>query len=167
MRRLFMILAVLALTFSLAIGVSAATEASSVSCHATVSSDESCDVTLTAIFRLEESVSELNFPVPAKASGVTLNGSRVGSSVSGKVRLIDLTQITGGMAGEFSAVITYRLSDVVAFNDEGLLMLDVPLLSGFDYPVKKIECSVMLPGEVVSKPSFVSGYHQTSIEHAD
>ena len=164
MRRLFMILAVLALTFSLAIGVSAATEASSVSCHATVSSDESCDVTMTAIFRLEEAVSELSFPVPAKASGVTLNGSRVGSSVSGKVRLIDLTQITGGMAGEFSAVITYRLSDVVAFNDEGLLVLEVPLLSGFDYPVKKIECSVMLPGEVVSKPSFVSGYHQTSIE---
>jgi len=163
-RRVLILLSVLVLIFGMAVSVSAATEASSVSCHAIVSSDESCEVTLTAIFRLEEAVSELTFPVPAKASGITLNGSRVGSSVSGKVRLIDLTQITGGMAGEFSAVVTYRLNDVVDFTEEGMLLLDVPLLSGFDYPVKKIECSVMLPGEVVSKPSFVSGYHQTNIE---
>lgn len=164
MRRVFLLLTLLILIFSLAVGASAATEASTVSCHATVNSDESCNITVTAVFRLEEAVPELNFPVPAKASGITLNGHRVGSSVSDKIRYVDLTQITGGMAGEFSAVLTYRINDVVDFNEEGLLVLDVPLLSGFDYPVKKLECSVMLPGEVVSKPAFISGYHQTNIE---
>ena len=164
MRRFLLSVAVLVLIFSLALSVSAANEASSVSCHATVSSDESCDITVTAIFRLEEAVAELTFPVPAKASGITLNGSRVGSSVSGDFRYVDLTQITGGMAGEFSAVLTYRINDVVDYTEEGILLLDVPLLSGFNYPVKKLECSVMLPGEIVSKPAFVSGYHQTNIE---
>ena len=164
MRRLFLFVTVLMLLFALTIGVSAATEASDISIHATVSSDESCDVTITAIFRLEEAVPKLTFPIPAKASGVTLNGSRVGSSISNGVRHLDLTQITGGMAGEFSAVITYRLNDVVDYNEEGMLVLEVPLLSGFKYPVKKLESSVMLPGEVVSKPSFVSGYHHANIE---
>lgn len=164
MRRLLIPILLLILLFCLATGVSAATEASSVSCTAVVSSDESCDITITAIFRLEEAVSELKFPVPAKASGITLNGSRVGSSVSGGVRLVDLTQITGGMAGEFSAVLTYRLSDVVGFTEEGILVLEVPLLSGFSYPIKKLECSIMMPGEVVSKPAFVSGYHHANIE---
>ena len=141
MRRFLLSVTVLVLIFSLALSVSAANEASSVSCHATVSSDESCDITVTAIFRLEEVVAELNFPVPAKASGITLNGSRVGSSVSGDFRYVDLTQITGGMAGEFSAVLTYRIHDVVDYTEEGILLLDVPLLSGFNYPVKKLECS--------------------------
>ena len=164
MRRLLIPITLLILLFCLATGVSAATEASSVSCTAVVSSNESCDVTVTAIFRLEEAVSELKFPVPVKASGITLNGSRVGSSISGDVRLIDLTQITGGMAGEFSAVITYRLNDVVGFTEEKILLLEVPLLSGFNYPIKKLECSIMMPGEVVSKPAFVSGYHHANIE---
>lgn len=164
MRRLFLPVMLLVLLFCLATGVSAATEASNISCHAIVSSDESCDFTVTAIFRLEEAVSELTFPLPAKASGITLNGSRVGSSVSNEVRHVDLTQITGGMAGEFSAVLTYRLNDVVSFSDDGLLVLEVPLLSGFEYPVKKLECSVMLPGEIVTKPAFVSGYHHSNIE---
>ena len=42
-------------------------------------------------------------------------------------------------------VITYHLNDVVAFNDDGLLVMQVPLLSGFNYPVAKLEASVLLP----------------------
>lgn len=164
MRRFFISILLVVLMLSLAVSVSAETQATSVSTFATVSSDESCDVTMTVSFHLDEPVSKLTFPIPNKANNVTLNGSRTGTSGSGGVRLVDLTKITGGLPGDFTVVITYHLNDVVAFNEEGFLVLDVPLLSGFDYPVAKLEASVLLPGEVVTKPAFSSGYHNTNIE---
>ena len=150
--------------FSLAVSVSAETQATGVTTFATVTSDESCDVTMTVTIHLDEPVAKLTFPIPAKANNVTLNGSRTSTSGSGGVRMVDLTKITGGLPGDFTVVITYHLNDVVAFNDAGILVLNVPLLSGFDYPVAKLEASVLLPGEVVTKPAFSSGYHNTNIE---
>lgn len=164
MRRFFICILLVVLMLSLAVSVSAETQATSVSTFATVTSDESCDVTMTVSFHLDEPVSKLTFPIPHKANNVTLNGSRTGTSGSGGVRLVDLTKITGGLPGDFTVVITYHLNDVVAFNEEGFLVLDVPLLSGFDYPVAKLEASVLLPGEVVTKPAFSSGYHNANIE---
>lgn len=164
MRRILICTLLVVLIFSLSVSVSAETQASSVATYATVSSDESCDVTMTVTLHLDEAVSKLTFPIPAKANNVTLNGSRVSTSSSGGVRHIDLTRITGGLPGEFTVVITYHLNDVVAYNDTGFLVLQVPLLSGFDYPVEKLEGSVLLPGEVVTKPTFSSGYHHTNIE---
>lgn len=164
MRRLTLCLLLVVLVLSLSIHTCAVTQANSVAAYATVSSDESCDVTMTVTVHLDEAVSKLTFPVPAKANNVTLNGSRVSTSSSGGVRQIDLTRITGGLPGEFTVVITYHLNDVVAYNDAGILVLQVPLLSGFDYPVEQMECSVLLPGEIVTKPTFSSGYHQTNIE---
>ena len=164
MRRILVFISAMVLILSLAVSVSAITEVTQVSTHASVSSDESCDISITATFHLDTAVSELYFPLPRQASNVTLNGSRIGSSISGDVRLIDLTSITGGMPGDFSAVVTFHLSDVVAFNENGLLVLEVPLLYGFDYPITKLECSVLLPGEIVTEPAFSSGYHHTNIE---
>lgn len=164
MRRFAICIALLVLVLSLSVSAFAATQATSVTTYANVTSDESCDVTITVTFHLDDPLSKLTFPVPAKANNITLNGSRVSSSASGGVRRIDLTKVTGGMPGDFTAVITFHLNDVVSFNDEGFLVLEVPLLSGFDYPVSKLECSVLLPGEVVTKPSFSSGYHNTNIE---
>ena len=164
MRRFFLCLMLLVLMFSLAIHASAETQATSVSTFATVTSDESCDVTMTVSIHLDEPVAKLTFPVPAKANNVTLNGSRTSTSGGDGVRLVDLTKITGGLPGDFTVVITYHLNDVVAFNEDGLLVMQVPLLSGFNYPVAKLESSVLLPGEVVTKPTFSSGYHNANIE---
>ena len=164
MRRFLICITLLVLILSLSVSVSAATQAKSVATYATVTSDESCDVTMTVTLHLDDPLSKLSFPVPNKANNITLNGSRVSSSASGGVRTIDLSKVTGGMPGDFTAVITFHLNDVVSFNEEGFLVLEVPLLSGFDYPVSQLECSVLLPGEVVTKPSFSSGYHNTNIE---
>ena len=164
MRRFVICITLLVLIFSLSVSVSAATQAKSVATYATVTSDESCDVTMTVTLHLDDPLSKLSFPVPNKANNITLNGSRVSSSASGGVRTIDLSKVTGGMPGDFTAVITFHLNDVVSLNEEGFLVLEVPLLSGFDYPVSQLECSVLLPGEVVTKPSFSSGYHNTNIE---
>lgn len=164
MRRLTIFFLLLALIVSLSVSVCAQTQANSISTYATVSSNESCEVTMTVVFHLDDPLAELTFPVPAKASNVTLNGSRVATSRSGQVRYIDLTKLTGGLPGDFTAVITFHLKDVVSYNDAGLLVMQVPLLSGFAYPVMQLDGSVMLPGEVVTKPSFSSGYHNANIE---
>lgn len=164
MRRFIICILLVVLMCSLAISASAETQATSVATYATVTSDESCDVTMTVTIHLDEPVAKLTFPIPKKANNVTLNGSRTSTSAAGGVRLVDLTKITGGLPGDFTVVITYHLNDVVSYNEDGLLVMSVPLLSGFDYPVAQLEGSVLLPGEVVTKPSFSSGYHNTNIE---
>lgn len=165
MRRISLIVLTLMLILALTLSVSAQTAAKQVTIGATVSSDESCTVTLSATFRLEQAVEELTFPLPLEASTITLNGSRVGSSVSGEARLVDLSGITGGMAGEFTATFTYRLKDVITKNSvTNAPELQLPLLSGFSYPVEKFSFTVTLPGTISTKPAFTSGYHQANIE---
>ena len=164
MRRVFIWFMAFALVLSCAISVSAASSASHIGAYATVSSDETCQVTITATIRLEEAVSKLYFPVPGDARNVTLNGSRVRASKEGDARLVNLSGIVGKMTGEFTVNIHYSLSDTVYRDEDGLLRLRVPLLAGFEHPVEAMEFSVTLPGAPQNKPSFSSGYHQTSIE---
>lgn len=164
MRKLIGIAVTVMLIVSLALSVSAANSATAVTATAAVGTDEGCDVTLVVTIHLDTPAEALTFPVPANAASITLNGSRVGATQTNEARLVDLTKITGGMAGEFTFTITYRLKDVVDTNEEGFLQLQVPLLSGFVYPVQKLDFSVTLPGAVNAKPAFSSGYHQANIE---
>lgn len=164
MRRFVLAFTAIAWMIALSLGVSAATGASLVSSQVTVLTDESCEVVLTATFRLEEGMDDLTFPLPVDAVNVTLNGVRVGTAVSGEARHVDISRVTGGLAGEFSMVITYRLKDVVDFNEEGFLQARIPLLAGFAYPVENLNISVTMPAAVADKPAFSSGYHQSNIE---
>jgi hypothetical protein len=43
-------------------------------------------------------------------------------------------------------------------------MMEVPLLSGFEYPVNAMSFSVTMPGEITGKPGFTSSYLQTGVE---
>lgn len=164
MRRLCMLLTVLILIFGLCLSANAVTQATMVKSQASVLVDESCEVVTTVTFHLDAPVDNLTFPLPLEASNVTLNGARVGTSMQGDFRHVDISRITGGMAGEFSVVISYRLKDVVAFSQEGLLQAKIPLLSGFAYPVKAMELTVTMPEAVTEKPAFSSGYHKSNIE---
>ena len=164
MRRIFILLIAVALVFSCAVSVSAANSTSKIGAFATVSSDGSCQVTITATIRLDTVDEDLYFPVPGDATNITLNGSRVRTSRQGDIRRVKLSGITGKMTGEFTINIHYSLPDTVYRDEDGLLRLRVPLLAGFAYPVEAMEFSVTLPGEIENKPAFSSGYHQTSIE---
>lgn len=164
MRRILILLIALGLAVSCVFSVSAATSASHIGAFATVDANGDCQVTVTATIRLEEAVEDLYFPVPGQARNVTLNGSRVRASRQGDTRMIKLSGITGKMTGEFTINVHYSLSDTVYRDEDGLLRLQVPLLAGFAYPVEGMEFSVTLPGQIENKPSFSSGYHQTSIE---
>lgn len=144
--------------------VFAETGANSVSIYATVSQDGSCQVTATVLLHLEQAVGDLSFPVPLEAESVTLNGSRVRAAKTATARQVDLSDIAGNLVGEFSITITYILRDLVSYNDINVLELQLPLLSGFAYPIQQLEYSVTMPSEVKGKPAFSSGYHQSNIE---
>lgn len=144
--------------------VSAESRANSVSVFATVSSDGSCQVTVTALLHLEQAVGQLYFPLPLNAESVTLNGARVRTTRTATARQVDLSGIAGNLVGEFSITMTYILRDLVSYNEDEILQLQLPLLSGFDYPVEQFAYSVTLPGTVGNQPSFSSGYHQANIE---
>lgn len=164
MRRVFGLVLAVLITVLLAVPVSGATEATACSVHATVSSDSSCQVTVTANLRLEQAQENLTFPVPKEAVNVTLNGSRVRTSSQNGVRLVDLSKVVGNATGNFSVNIHYTLNDVIHTDENGILQLQLPLLSGFVYPVEAMEFSVTLPGQFAGLPSFSSGYHQADIE---
>ena len=163
MRRIVMVILTLCLLLTLAVSVSAATEATHIGAYGTVSPDSSCSVSLTVTLRVEQP-ENLQFPVPKEATNVTVNGSRVRTRATQTARMIDLSGILGGMAGEFTLNIHYTIKDVVHTSETGTLELQVPILSGFSYPVDQLDFSITLPGKVSEKPHFSSGYHQTDIE---
>ena len=164
MRKLFALASAMVLILALTGSVSAETGASNAGFHATVSADGSCQVSLTATLHLEQPAGKLTFPVPGEATGITLNGSRVRAAKSGQFRYVDLSDTLGQMVGDASITIHYTLADVLNTTDSGALQLALPILCGFDHSVKAMEFSITLPGQISTRPTFTSGYHQTDIE---
>jgi len=164
MRRLVSFMIALILILSLAGTVSAATGVSKLSSFTTVSSDGSCHISMTVTLHLEQAVEKLYFPIPGNATAVSLNGSRVSAGKSGDVRRINLSRLVKNVVGDITANIQYSLHDVIHTTEAGSLEMQVPMLSGFEYPVELLEFSVTLPGAIDVLPGFVSGYHQARIE---
>lgn len=162
MRRIAAVLAVLLIIVMLATGVWADSSVSKARVTANVATNGSCMVTLSATLVLEESTPGLVFPIPADATNVFLNGSRARTVKNGNIREVDLSSVTGTAIGTFSIVIEYTLSDVITGTDK--LQLELPLLSGFAYPLKTLDFRVELPGAFPESPAFSSGYHQADIE---
>lgn len=175
MSRFLALLSCLLLTLGLCTGVSAAdtgTRAYSVNVFATVSADGSCDVTTTVTLHVETVQDKLTYPVPASASGVTLNGSPVLTEKSDQARLVNISRILDGMTGDFSFTVGYTVTGAVKTvstkTEDGdpiqKLELELPLLAGFAYPMDELQFSINLPGVIDQDPRFVSGYHQGNIE---
>lgn len=164
MRRFARILTVFLLCFALASSVMAASSASDVKSYSTVSMDGSCQVTLNLTLQLDGNEGTVRFPIPREAKSITVNGSAAGSRRSGDVKEVKLTGFGGGQAGTFSLSLHYILPNTVTTTEEGKLLLELPLLSGFSYPIEQMEFTVTLPGAVTGSPAFSSGYHKSSIE---
>ncbi len=146
--------------------VSAATEGNSVQCNATVMADGSAQVSITVRLHLEDPQEDLQFPIPAQAENVLLNGAQVRTRISGDVANVQLGNFVSGDSG---FTISYSLPRVVEVQtdekgENEKLMLVLPLLSGFFAPIDSLELTVVLPMEVPGRPGFVSGYHQQGIE---
>ncbi len=164
MRKIVVLLLTALLVCSLCVSVCAVPAANSANLYGTVSSDGSCQVTLTVNLHLDRVVEDLRFPLPKNASNITVNGARARSRVENGLRQVDISGIAGKIVGDFSLTFTYTLSDLVGKNSVDQLELQLPVLSGFAYPVQALEISVMLPGPVTAKPAFSSGYHMANIE---
>lgn len=164
MRRIVTVIFSLLFLVSLTLSVFAATGATGSSVFATVSSDGSCQINLTATLHIEGGGEKITFPVPVQASNVTLNGSRARAPKKDDLRQVELSGIVGNVTGDFSISIGYTLQDVIHRTETDTLELRLPLLSGFGYSIEKLDFSVSLPGAPEGQPAFSSGYHQTDIE---
>lgn len=152
--------------------VYAESSASKVESWATVTSGGACQVTMTVRINMDTPAAGLTFPLPRGAKDVAVNGNsaRTYSSASDPdVVLTDLSFLDGYI-GENTVTFSYTLSDVLHTerNEQtkrSYLVMSVPLLSGFDYPVKELAFSITMPGDVTGKkPTFTSGFLQTNIE---
>ena len=160
MRRIGILLILLLL---LTLPVSAFSGISSALSDTQVSSDGSCQITLTLQLTMDSITPSLVFPLPEGASDITLNGSAASVAHSGNVRNVDLSGVVSA-PGSYSLTVRYRLSDAIVRDEEEQLFLVLELLSGFEYPVDSLEFTVKLPGEVAQDPAFSSTYYPETIE---
>lgn len=164
MRRITAVIFVFALLAVFVLPVQALSSASA-NAHATVSSSGECQVVVTGTIHLDRPTETLTFPVPRDAHSVKLDGSRASTEKTDTVLLVDLSKKAGGMSGDLPFTITYTLSDVVVQAETGT-QVQIPLLSGFPYPIEHFEYSVTLPGALPegAKPAFIGGYQQSGVE---
>ena len=158
--------------------VSAETAATQVDLQCTVTSEGDCLVTATVNLRLEAALDKLTFPVPQDAKNITVNGSNAAATHYASALQVDLSRISKGYVGDASVRIGYTLPGAVKITtlnqaavDAGkekpqrALVLTVPLLSGFEYPVEAMNFTITMPNNCVGlSPSFTSIYRQESIE---
>ena len=178
LRRTRLIRCILILVFCLCLmstAVSAATSATDMNAMITVSADGRCQVSTTIRIHFAEPASRLTFPLPKDAQNVSVNGSSVRTYTSATdpdVVLADLSSLNG-ITGDYQLMFSYTLPDVIRTEqsqnngillNEGKLVMEIPLLSGFEYPVDALSFSVTMPGEVKTKPTFTSTYMQSSVE---
>lgn len=164
MRRLVSLLSALLFLLLLAGGVSAATNVSELDSQSVLQSDGSCQVTLQLRLHLDGGEEKLAFPLPGNASAIRVNGTSAGTYRDSGLTMVNLSPILGGLAGDFTLTLQYRLPNGVRADDGGKLTLTLPLLSGFAYPIERMTLTVRFPGELSGRPSFSSGYYRTSVE---
>lgn len=138
-----------------------ASSISSMTTAASVGTDGKVQVSLTATIVLSESHSQLLFPLGKNVTGVTLNGATARTEKSDDIVSVRLTNLA---AGTVTVNIHYTQSGLITVDSLGHPQLQLPLLQGFLYPVENLQFSVTLPGSFTEKPTFSSGYHQSSIE---
>jgi len=163
MRKIICLVAALLLVFSLSMGV-CASSATQIQTVATIAPDGVCQVTMTVSVQLDQSDPDLYFPIPENAYNVSLNGNRVGTAKADGQQRIDLSGILGGMTGNFGFTVNYSCTGVIVTTEEGIMQLQLPILSGFTYGVDTLNFSVTLPGMFTTLPAFSSGYHMANIE---
>ena len=174
--QVFILCAVLACVVCLP--VSAESAATRVDLQCTVTSGGDCLMTATVNLRLEAALDRLTYPVPLNAKEITVNGSKAAASRTASALQVDLSRISQGYVGEASVRVSYTLPKAVkiqTLNEAAVasgkekpnreLVLTIPLLSGFEYPVESMNFTITMPNNCVGlDPTFTSIYRQEGIE---
>ena len=149
--------------------------------YCTVNPDGDCLVNLTVTLHLDNSGSEMSFPLPANATDITMNGNAPKTTKTEEAIYVDISKFTEGLVGDFTLRFDYTIPKAVkvkvlpdnatsaekeAFEEsfkQAPLQLTLPLLCGFAYPVNNLQFVVYLPSNIVNRPAFTSIYRQTGI----
>ena len=164
MRRFAALFATVILIVLLAVPCKAANTASQADISVSVNPNGSCLVTTDLQLHLDSAPENLYFPLPKEARSISVNGRNARTRRSGDAVEVNLSSLVKGAVGDFSIRVQYTLHNAVNYNEQGKLQLQLPLLSGFQYPINRLSLTVNLPGENNLKPAFSSGYYQQSIE---
>lgn len=157
-RLLILLLCCLVLTTA----VSAAGSITSLQSNASIAKDGTCQITMVLQLTVDSLEGTLRFPLPGNARDISLNGSGARTSHSNSLRWVDLSSAVYG-PGTYTLTLHYALPDLIAAEEDGLF-LTLPLLSGFSYPIDRMEFSITLPGMPEAYPNFFSTYHPESID---
>ena len=163
MKRIWILLVMIACFAGLIGNVSAASRLTGLGISATVDTSGTCHMTVAGKVILDQAVTDPVLPVPEAATELYLNGQKLSAPVQGSVRLVPLKGLTGGRPGEYIFNLRYRLPGTVTSVEE-TLELKLPLLSGFAYPVEGLTFQIQLPGEIQERPVFTSSYYQELIQ---
>lgn len=165
MKRFLTLLAMLCCLIGLfVVTASAESAATRVDYYATVNVDGDCLVTMSINLHLEESSEGLAFPLPANASNIKMNNASVNTSRVGSYTAVYLDKATGGSRGDFPIQLSYTLNKLVTVTeDRKALRLDLPILSGFSYPIQSLNYTITLPRENNIVPDFFSTYRQNGV----
>ena len=154
---------------SLSITGHAAGAASSIQIYASVNEEGLADVTMTVRLRITEKVDSLYFPLPLAATDIRLNDGGVNATRGTNSIQVKLGNDVTNYVGDHVLTFKYKIPNVVKMVEDpqtkqNKLTLELPLLSGFEYPVGSVSLTVMLPEEIQSRPVFKSTYHQDDID---
>ncbi len=156
MRPIRIITIALVLLALLCLPAAAITGATQVQGNANVAANGTCQVSLTVGLHLDSAVEELYFPLPQEAEHILLNGTwTLTKSADGAAQV----KLPFTAPGDYTVTLQYSLPTLLTRDGEQLV-LTLPILSRFSYPIEALELTVTLPGEVTSRPEFISGYHQ-------
>lgn len=161
--RLILITAALCIGFFI-LPAAAESTAYSVNSRCDVDNLGNCNVSLTLAIHMDAADETLSFPVPLNATNVTMNGHSVTTARSGSALAVYLTSETLGLPGDYAMTINYTVPKTVAPNDKRQLVMSLPLLSGFSYPIEEFTFLLTLPSVNTERPEFYSTYRQSSIE---
>ena len=148
--------------------------------YCTVNTDGDCLVNTTVTLHLDNA-GDMTFPLPVNATDISMNNSTAKTTKTEDAILVDISKFTNGLVGDFTLRFDYTIPKAVkvkvlpegasssekkAFEEafaKAPLQLNLPLLSGFAYPVDNLQFVVSLPSNVETRPSFTSVYRQTGI----
>ena len=172
-RRLLLVLLLCVLMVGvIAMPASAESAATKAESYINVNSEGDCIVALTVTLHLEASYQSLTFPLPLDATNITMNGSTVRTVKTANATEVDVAKAINGLVGDFTVRLDYTIPNavkVVPFENEdgkqtAYLELQLPLLSGFSFPVENMSFVITMPGDIKWMPALTSVYRQSSIE---
>ena len=155
--------------FGLAVSARADNAATSVQLYISVNEDGVADVTMTVRLRIDAAAESLYYPLPLNATDIKLNDGNVNSTRGTTAIQVKLDSDVANFVGDHVLTFKYKIPNVVKMVEDpqtkkSRLTLELPMLSGFEYPVGSVSLTVMLPEEIQGRPVFKSTYHPDDID---